>query len=124
LKILQARQVAARVGGCETSIKFAGGVSDRDAHALARNMRTKPEFLEGQSKGSFAASVRNVTPRAVSLRIPFLQLEDQERMTPEEAATVRDRMRAQYAVPYAEAQRSTNEPASPPRDPEEFADRY
>jgi hypothetical protein len=107
-----------------TSIKFAGGVSDRDAHALARNMRTKPEFLEVQLKGSFAAFVRNVTPHAVSLRIPFLQLEDLERMTPGEAATVRDRMRAQYAVPYAEAHRSTSETPSRPNDPDEFADRY
>jgi hypothetical protein len=107
-----------------TSIKFAGGVSDRDAHALARNMRTKPEFLESQAKGSFAAFVRNVTPRAVSLRIPFGQLENHERMTPAEAANVRDRMRAQYAVPYAEAQSSANQPVPASHDPEEFADPY
>ncbi len=108
-----------------TTIKFAGGVSDRDAHALARNMRTTPEFLESQSKGSFAAFVRNVTPHAVSLHIPFGQLEGQKRMTPAEQATVRDRMRAQYAVPYAEAQQPTAETApSPTADPDEFADRY
>jgi hypothetical protein len=107
-----------------TSIKFAGGVSDRDAHALARNMRTKPEFLESQTKGSFAAYVRNFTPNAVSLRIPFLQLEDQERMTPEEAATVRDRMRAQYAVPFAEAQQADSRAAQATSEPEDFTDRY
>lgn len=108
-----------------TTIKFAGGVSDRDAHALARDMRTTPGFLENQSKGSFAAFVRNMTPHAVSLDIPFGQLEDQERMTLAEQAAVRDRMRAQYAVSYAEVQQRSAEPApAPTADPEEFADRY
>jgi len=96
-----------------TSIKFAGGVSDRDAHALARNMRTTPDFLESQGKGSFAAYVRNVTPHAVSLRIPFGRLEDQERMTPAEAMALRDRMRAHYAVPFAEARQADNNPPLP-----------
>jgi hypothetical protein len=107
-----------------TSIKFAGGVSDRDAHALARNMRTTPEFLESQSKGSFAAFVRNVTPHAVSLRIPFGQLEGRDRMTLAEQAAVRDRMRAQYAVPYAEVQPGDGKPTPPPHDPDDFTDPY
>jgi uncharacterized protein DUF87 len=107
-----------------TSIKFAGGVSDRDAHALARNMRTPPDLLESQPKGSFAAYVRNVTPHAVSLRIPFGLLEDQERMTPAEQAAVLDRMRAQYAVSYAEVQPPTTDPGAAPAEPDEFADRY
>lgn len=107
-----------------TSIKFAGGVSDRDARALARNMRTTPEFLERQTKGSFAAYVRNFTANAVSLRIPLGELEDMERMTSEEEAALRDRMRAQYAVSSAEVQQNIPQ-AAPPRDePEEFADRY
>jgi hypothetical protein len=107
-----------------TSIKFAGGVSDRDAHALARNMRTTPEFIESQTKGSFAAYVRNFTANAVSLRIPLGELEDMERMTSAEQAALRDRMRAQYAVSSAEVQQDAAQ-AAPPRDePEEFADRY
>lgn len=108
-----------------TSIKFAGGVSDRDAHALARNMRTTPDFLESQTKGSFAAYVRNFTPNAVSLRIPFGQLEAQDRMTAEEAGALRDRMRAQYAVPFAEAQQADSRPVpATAGEPEDFADRY
>lgn len=107
-----------------TSIKFAGGVSDRDAHALARNMRTTPDFIESQSRGFFAAHVRNFTSNAVSLRIPFGVLEDQERMTASEQSALRDRMRAQYAVADTEAQASAAAPSPPSGDPEEFADRY
>jgi hypothetical protein len=107
-----------------TSIKFAGGVSDRDAHALARNMRTTPDFIESQSRGSFAAHVRNFTSNAVSLRIPFGVLEDQERMTAGEQSALRDRMRSQYAVADTEAQAGAATSASPTGDPEEFADRY
>jgi hypothetical protein len=41
-----------------TSIKFAGGVGDKDAYALARNMRCEPAFIAGQPRGSFAAFIR------------------------------------------------------------------
>ena len=107
-----------------TSIKFAGGVSDRDAHALARNMRTTPDFIESQSRGCFAAHVRNFTSNAVSLRIPFGVLEDQERMTPAEQSALRDRMRAQYAVVDTEAKPSAAAGPFPSGDPEDFADSY
>jgi len=107
-----------------TSIKFAGGVSDRDAHALARNMRTTPEFIESQTKLSFAAYVRNFTSNAVSLNIPAGHLEAKERMTDQEMAALRDQMRAQYAVPFAEAQKADNEPPAAPDKPEDFSDSY
>ena len=107
-----------------TSIKFAGGVSDRDAHALARNMRATPDFIESQSRGCFAAHVRNFSFNAVSLRIPFGVLEDQERMTNGEQSELRDRMRAQYAVVDTEAQAAAATSARPTGDLEEFADRY
>lgn len=106
-----------------TSIKFAGGVSDRDAHALARNMRTTPDFIEAQTKLSFAAYVRNFTANAVSLEIPFRLLERMDRMKEDEATKLRDRMRSQYAVPFSEIR----EPSSAivqDADPEEFSDRY
>lgn len=58
-----------------TSIKFAGGISDRDARSMAPEMRTTAEFLTGMTKASnhthFAAHVRNVTPQALRLKIPF-----------------------------------------------------
>jgi L-ascorbate metabolism protein UlaG (beta-lactamase superfamily) len=85
-------------------------------------MRTTPEFIESQSKGSFAAYVRNFTPNAVSLRVPFGELEDMQQMTKAQAAAVRDRMRARYAVPFSEAQLHATPPSD--QDPDEFADSY
>ena len=82
-----------------TSIKFAGGISDKDAHALARNMRCEPTFIAEQRKGSFAGYVRNTTKTALTLKFPFVQL-DRARMSKEKYAKVRDRIRSNYAVHY------------------------
>jgi hypothetical protein len=83
-----------------TSIKFAGGVSDKDAHALARNMRCEPSFVDGQSKGSFATYVRNTTKKAITLSFPFMQL-GHMRMSRKQYAEVRDEIRTKYAVHYS-----------------------
>jgi hypothetical protein len=66
-------------------------------------MRCSPEFIYDQPKGHFAASVRNMTGSAVSLRIPFGHLEAMPRMTNEEFRVVRDAMRDRYAVQWKEA---------------------
>jgi hypothetical protein len=83
-----------------TSIKFAGGISDKDAYALARNMRCEPSFIAEQPKGSFAAYVRNTTKNAISLKFPLFQLGPENRMRAERYAKVLDAMRAKYAVHY------------------------
>lgn len=44
-----------------TAIKFASQVSDAAAHALARDMRTSPDFILNQPTFHFAAYVRGVT---------------------------------------------------------------
>ena len=85
-----------------TSIKFAGGVSDRDARSLASMLRTTPEFVEEQRKGSFAAFVRHTTPNAVSLQFPLGELEARARMTEAEQRIVRAEMRERYAVHYTQ----------------------
>jgi len=70
-----------------TSIKLAGGVSDRDARIMAPEMRTSPDFLTAMSKErnqtGFAAFVRNVTPQALKLTIPFGTAENLPRMPDE-----------------------------------------
>jgi hypothetical protein len=58
-----------------TAIKLAGGVSDKDARALASDMRTSPEEIGQQRKGHFLCFVKNVTERAVSIEVPFGRLE-------------------------------------------------
>jgi hypothetical protein len=85
-----------------TSIKFAGGVSARDARALSQMLGCEASLIEDQPKGHFAAAVRGVTKGAVPLAFPFGTLEDKRRMTREERAALQDAMRKRYAVHYSE----------------------
>lgn len=85
-----------------TSIKFAGGVSAKDARALASDLRTDASFIERQAKLSFAAFIKGQTERAVSLKIEAGQLERLPRMTKEDRDAQRDMMRKRYAVHYSE----------------------
>ena len=85
-----------------TSIKFAGGVSMKDARALAGEMRVDPDFITSQPKGSFAATMRGLTKKAISLKIPFGYMEALEQHQEWEHEYIRDAMRHSYAVPIAE----------------------
>lgn len=85
-----------------TAIKFAGGVSDKDARALAPDMRCKSEFITSQRKFSnrttFAGYVRNVTPTALSLTVPFGTLDACPQMSNEAHAKLRARNRLAYTA--------------------------
>ena len=98
-----------------TSIKFAGGVSAKDARALAADLRTDPGFIERQSKLSFAAFIKGEHEQAVSLSIEPGQMEARERMCVEAQTWLREQMRERYAVHFTElfADKST------PPDPDE-----
>ena len=80
-----------------TSIKLAAGLADEDARVLAPNMRCKPEFIAHQTKtdraADFAIYVRNLTPTAVTLTIPFGLLENEPTMTPDAHARLIERNR-------------------------------
>ena len=81
-----------------TAIKFASKLSDAAAHALARDMRTTPEFILDQPPYHFAAYVRGLTDSAVSIRIPETDMNRYPRMTREEHEDIRQRIRSQYAA--------------------------
>ena len=83
---------------CNVSIKQARALSDSDAHTLARNMQTTPEFLSLQPEQTFATSIRGVTRSALSLQVPFLQLETLERMSIEDHNDIRARMQRNYCI--------------------------
>lgn len=83
-----------------TSIKFAGGVSAKDARALAPKLYTDAALIERQPKGSFAAYARGVSARAVPLRFPLGFLEAKERMNADEKSALKGKMRQRYAVHY------------------------
>lgn len=81
-----------------TAIKFASKISDAAAHALARDMRSTPDFILNQPQYHFAAFVRGVTNAALSVGIPATDLNGAPRMTAHEHAEVRRRIRERYAV--------------------------
>ena len=88
--------------GANTSIKFAGGVSAKDARTLAPMLYTTPDLIERQPKGSFAAHIRGVSKRAVPLSFPFGYLESERKMNQKEQSALRQRMRDRYAVHYSD----------------------
>jgi hypothetical protein len=98
-----------------TAIKFAGGVSAKDARALAPMLYCTPELIEAQPKGSFAAQVRGVTKSAVPMSFPFGHMEAMPRMSGIERRLLRQRMRERYAVHHSElAIPATGGPVEPP----------
>lgn len=106
-----------------TSIKLCAGLSDHDARLLARDMRTSPDMLLALKKtkheSEFACYLRNETPHAIRLTVPFLTLESAPRMS--EAAyrrmraLNRDRIAA-TSVETSSSQLSTQVP--PPNNTE------
>jgi len=85
-----------------TSIKMAGGISDRDARLLDADMRTTNEFIASMRKGAksteFAAYVRNETPTAVRLEVPFGTMEAAPRMSHAAYCRLIERNRARYSA--------------------------
>ena len=88
-----------------TSIKFAGGVSAKDARAMAAELRTDPGFVENQDKLSFAAFVKGSTKHAVSISITPGEMESYDRLGDVKLQMQREAMREQYAVHYTEINR-------------------
>jgi len=82
-----------------TSIKLAGGVSARDARALAQQMSCDPDTIQRQPKGTFATYVRGLTERAVPISFPFFVLEKMEKRTKDELDAIREASREAYAEP-------------------------
>ena len=85
-----------------TSIKFAGGVSAKDARTLSLMLYCEPNLIESQPKGSFAAYIRGVTKSALPLAFPFGYLEKQPSMSSEQRNALQEVMRSRYAVHYTE----------------------
>jgi len=94
-----------------TSIKFAGGVSARDAKALAAMMGCEPELIDAQDKGCFAASFRGLSKTAFPIRFPLGFMESLPSMSGKEFERLHDKMRQKYAVPIAEHGRPSAERA-------------
>ena len=111
-----------------TAIKMAGGVSDADAHAMAREMRCEPADIRALDRTdrstTFMTYIDGVTARAVPLVTPFFTLEAMPKMTSAEHAQVIAANRRRYcqAPPTApprgsDPPRPGASPAPPPVQP-------
>ena len=87
------------------AIRFAGGVSRKDANALDSDMRTTNDFLMAMRKREnateFACYIRNATPAAVKLSIPLGSAEGEPTMSEAAYETLLARSRAMVAEPLA-----------------------
>ena len=104
-----------------TSIKLAGGVSSRDAKALAPQMSCDSALIQDQSKGGYAAFVRGYTKRAVPISFPFFVMENMVRSTKSERDAIRQHSRNRYAEPLlTKIAHSDTKPEKPRDDSEKF----
>lgn len=120
-----------------TSLKCAGGVSNKDARALASEMHTSTDFIEGMRRRhdhtEFALWLKHRTPQALQLNVPLGFLERAPTLTEEAYDALLASNRAQYCGTLAEvltfelpAKRtpapaptaSAQPPAPPPPTPE------
>ncbi|WP_299742575.1 DUF87 domain-containing protein [uncultured Tateyamaria sp.] len=83
-----------------TSIKLAGGVSAKDARALASQMSADAEMIQRQPKGTFATFLRGLTGKAVPIAFPFFVLEKFPMTTKEEGEAIVQHSRNAYAEPW------------------------
>ncbi|MGB5085584.1 MAG: hypothetical protein WBO09_13500 [Methylocystis silviterrae] len=91
-----------------TSIKMCGGVGYSDARQLANDFQSSPDFLFSQKKDSrnsreprwanWACYIRDVTPHAVSITVPFYALRDAPKMSEASYQTLLANNRARYAA--------------------------
>lgn len=99
-----------------TSLKFAGGVSAKDARAFADELHTSADFIESmrrrRDRTEFAAWLKNVTPGAVRLTSPLGYLERQPTSSGEAFERLLATNRARYCGQPLEA-----EPATIPSPP-------
>ena len=85
-----------------TSIKFVGGVSRKDARAMSGEMGCEPGFIESQPKLSFACSIKGIQSQAIPLKFPYGFMEALPSMSPYQRDQLQERMRAMHAVHYTE----------------------
>ncbi len=101
-----------------TSIKFAGGVSAKDALAFSQEMRCSDEFILGARKrdrektSEFAVWIKNTTDQASKITVPLGFMETKETIADEHYDVLLDRNRKQYSASFRERPEETGE-----RDP-------
>jgi hypothetical protein len=78
------------------AIRYAN--SDDEARYLAPKLRTSTEFLQNLDRGEFAAYVRGMTQRAVSIKVLPIDFSAFPTFTPAEEKALKERTRAAYGT--------------------------
>jgi len=85
-----------------TTIKFAGGLSSKDANSLDAEFRTDAQFLLSQKKRGdhteFACYVKNFTSKALSVSIPLGYVESEQTLGDDDYAKLLEKNREMYSV--------------------------
>jgi hypothetical protein len=102
-----------------TSLKCVGGVSAKDARAMADELRTSADFIESVrrrgDRTEFAVYLKQQTPRAIRLSVPLGFLERQPLMPEEALEALLTANRARYCGTLADVGGfAFKEPAEPP----------
>lgn len=89
-----------------TSLKCAGGVSARDARALASELHTTTDFIEGMRRrrdhSEFAMWLKNRTPTALRVDVPLGFLERQATLSEEDYDRLIAQNRSRYCGTIAD----------------------
>lgn len=105
-----------------TSTKFAGGVSAKDATAFASEMRCDSEFVHGMRKGrsetNFACFVRNLTPQAIGITVPLGSVEPFSNLSEDAFQAIIAKNRARYCALATEIDALQRQSVPKPRSPE------
>ena len=99
-----------------TAIKFAGGVSAKDARALSNDLRTDAGFIESQEKFHFAAFIKGQTQRAVGISNTPGQMEGLPRLTTSQKTVQRATMRSRYAIHHSKLKPAPDPTSEPEED--------
>lgn len=110
-----------------TSLKCVGGVSAKDARALADELHTTSDFIESMKRrhgrSEFAVWLKQMTPQAIRLSVPLGFLERQPLLTEEAFEEVLDANRERYCGTLDDVLGFDPGPSIAPGSPEGPAER-
>src|SRR5262249_20721264 len=85
--------------GANTATKMCGSPASSDLSRFSSYMQCEPQFLlQQQPRKSFAVFVRGLTPSAISLPFPYIDLAREPRMTEAEWRATREANRKLYGI--------------------------
>jgi hypothetical protein len=90
-----------------TSTKITGGISDKDARAMASNMQTSSDFIKSQNPYHFAMYIKGFTQSAISLRFENEYMENLPKRI--DMADLKRMTREKYSVSNVSTEKSKSE---------------